>query len=519
VRRPDFSVSHYNILYDAISAFWSPIDTAAVMTEPIPQSQLKAILIDWNNTGRVAKAIVEKILDEIDEDLYKMDLTEEFIEHGVMGKAFQHWLSTRLSKRAVDELSAESRKRTLTFEDCQTVVQHYQAVQLAAQGAIQAASQPRDRNMWELSISVDVEKDPDELLKTRYLGRGGGLLMVGSTGIGKSTFAMQCAVLWALGRQAFGIEPNGVLKSLIIQAENDDVDMAEMFNGVCSALALEDSEKRTAGENIIVVREDATAGSDFFLKVVRPMLAKHTPQLLWIDPALAYLGGESKDQHDVGNFLRTLLNPLIRQFNCGAVVLHHTNKPPTGKDASSWSNSDFAYAGSGSAEWANWARAVLVLKAKGNAIFELMAAKRGGRIGWRAPDGETKLYSKYIAHSKVQGQLYWREANPSEMPGDVGTEQSDELIVLDLVPEDGDIAKNELLEDCQENGVPNRRAREGIKRLLAAKKLKEAVNPRATGAGERRISTIMVAPPQPEVAATSGPQEEPAGAVVVGENR
>jgi hypothetical protein len=511
-RRPDFSVNHYNVLYEAISSFWSPMGTTEVRKEPIPQSQLKAILIDWNNSGRVATATIQKILDEIDEDLYKMDLTEGIIEHGIMGKAFNHWLSTRLAKRLAAEISDKSKKTGLRLEDCQAVIDHYRSVQLETESGIGAASLPQDRNMYELSASVgDVEKDPDELLKSRYLGRGGGLLLVGPTGIGKSTIAMQCSVQWALGKAAFEIEPKDNLKSLIIQAENDDVDMVEMFNGVCEALEIKDTERENTGKNIIVAREDATAGSDFFLKVVRPMVEKHKPQLLWIDPALAFLGGESNSQKDVGNFLRTLLNPLIREFKCGAIVLHHTNKPPSGKDVSSWSNSDFAYAGGGSAEWANWARAVLVVKPiRGSPIFELMAAKRGGRIGWKAPDGQTKAYSRYIAHSKVKGQLYWRDADPGEIPGAGDPKETDERIVLDLVPtaEGETIEKKQLLKDCDDNSLKDKKARAAIKRLIAAKKLQEVL---IRGKSGRPGACIARVPQQPPPSAAGTPPEEPAG--------
>src|SRR5206468_2700274 len=83
-------------------------------------------------------------------------------------------------------------------------------------------------------------------------------------------------------------------------------------------------------------------------------------------------------------------NPLLREFNCAAVVVHHTNKPPTGKEKPDWSAGDFAYLGGGSAEWANWARAVLGLRSLGSHdVFELRAGKRGGRLGWKEEDGET----------------------------------------------------------------------------------------------------------------------------------
>lgn len=78
--------------------------------------------------------------------------------------------------------------------------------------------------------------DPAELLRNRFLCRGGGLLLVGPTGVGKSSLSMQAKILWALGRPAFGIVPARPLKSLLIQAENDDGDLAEMRDGVIKGL-------------------------------------------------------------------------------------------------------------------------------------------------------------------------------------------------------------------------------------------------------------------------------------------
>src|SRR6266496_1400301 len=69
--------------------------------------------------------------------------------------------------------------------------------------------------------------DASELIQSRYLCRGGSLLLCGATGIGKSSLALQLPMLWALGRGDFGLVPTSPLKTLIIQAENDDGDIAE----------------------------------------------------------------------------------------------------------------------------------------------------------------------------------------------------------------------------------------------------------------------------------------------------
>jgi hypothetical protein len=176
--------------------------------------------------------------------------------------------------------------------------------------------------------------DPNELLRTGYLCRGGGLLLAGPTGIGKSSFAIQCTILWALGRAAFGITPTRPLKSLLVQAENDEGDLAEMRDGVIAGLNLTEEEQQTAMANVIVVQENTRTGRAFFDNTVAPLLELHRPDLLWIDPALAYIGGDAMTQKDVGFFLRNLLNPLLSRFNCGGIIVHHTNKPGIGREKS-----------------------------------------------------------------------------------------------------------------------------------------------------------------------------------------
>jgi hypothetical protein len=91
---------------------------------------------------------------------------------------------------------------------------------------------------------------------------------------------MQCTILWALGRECFGITPARPLKSLLIQAENDDGDLAEMRDGVIAGLGVSAEGMKTACQNIFVVREDSRTSFDFVASVVHPLLAEHRPELL-----------------------------------------------------------------------------------------------------------------------------------------------------------------------------------------------------------------------------------------------
>ena len=297
------------------------------------------------------------------------------------------------------------------------------------------------------------DHDPDELLKHRYLCRGGILLLAGPTGVGKSSFSMQCMLLWAVGRGAFGIHPAGPLKSLLIQAENDDGDLAEMRDGVLAGLNMTEEERAAALANVIVCQEDTRTGRAFFEEVVKPLLTEHKPDLLWIDPVLAFLGGDTSSQKDVGAFLRNGLNPLLHEFNVGCVCIHHTNKPPSGKEKSTWQAGDLAYLGSGSSEWANAPRAILGIRSIGSHdVFELTAGKRGSRLNWR-DEADEKTYSLLIQHSKERGQICWLPASKEDLGlgGRPSGCSPDE--VLGLLSRDGLTAKEWQSEALEELNV------------------------------------------------------------------
>ncbi len=273
----------------------------------------------------------------------------------------------------------------------------------------EAAPPPALLNFYD--IPLPPENDPNELLKHRFLCRGGAMLLLGPTGIGKSAFAIQCAILWSLGREAFGIKPTRPLRILIVQAENDPGDMAEFREGILRGLGITAEDCKSSV--IQTAWEDSRTGEEFCTQVLKPLLEYGKFDLIIIDPALAYLGGDANQQKDVSAFLRNNLNPLLHRAGCGLVLVHHTNKPPQGEQKGGWQANEFAYLGSGSSDWANWARAALAVRSLGSYdYFELRAAKRGKRLRWTEDDFETPAYSKIIAHSSVG--ICWREVSQEE---------------------------------------------------------------------------------------------------------
>lgn len=257
--------------------------------------------------------------------------------------------------------------------------------------------------------------DPEELLKYRFLCRAGGLLVVGPTGIGKSSFVLQMLALLANGMPAFGIEPTRPLRSIYIQAENDDGDIAEIRDGIAKGLEFDETKRARFFERVIVHTENATTGRRFFDEVVIPLIISNPGlDLLVIDPALSFIGAEAGNQKSVGEFLREMLTPVLARHRMAAIVVHHTNKPPSGNQKPDWTTSEMAYLGSGSIEWANWARAILALQSTKTAgVFKLNAAKRGARLNWKN-DEENRVYHQLIKHFKSDKVICWLPASPED---------------------------------------------------------------------------------------------------------
>jgi len=345
----------------------------------------------------------------------------------------------------------------------------------------------------------DVEPDPTQtLLGHRFLCTKGGMVFLGPSGIGKSSASVQQDLLWGLGKPAFGINPARPLRILTIQAENDDGDLGEMVRGVSEALKLTDEEKAEVRERVLYASERARTGVVFLAEVVEPLLEKHRPDILRIDPLLAYLGADVNDAKETAAFLRNRLNPLLEKYNCAAIINHHIPKV-INRDTSKWRASDWMYAGAGSADVTNWARAILVIEpTHAPHVFKFIAAKRGGRIGWRTEDGDMK-YERLFCHDTAGG-LAWRDATPEDeleieikKPKKSGGDKTKEDL-YDLVPNEGTIPKNALVSRAQSFGMGFNRACGFIAELI--------------NAGELYVHKIKRPKTNPEIHISRSPQPD-----------
>lgn len=263
------------------------------------------------------------------------------------------------------------------------------------------------------------KEDNTTLLGDRWVCQGGQLLIVGQSGVGKSSLTVQASMFWALGLPFFGIKPKRKLKSLFIQAENDTGDMAEIVQGVMSYVVANAGMPQAQAvklltENITFARVTSQTGAEFIDVVGRLLDKKGDCDLVFGDPLLSYIGDDISQQSVASAFLRGLCNPIAFQRKFAWVWSHHTGKPQgDSKSRAHWNTNDFAYVGLGSSELTNWARAICVLQTtKEDGTFRLLLAKRGRRAGVVDEIGDATTQIG-LRHGQVG--LYWEPcALPTE---------------------------------------------------------------------------------------------------------
>jgi len=233
-------------------------------------------------------------------------------------------------------------------------------------------------------FNLPAKDDPSVLIGNRWLSRGDIFILASTSGMGKSSLSIQAALTWGLGLPLFGgFHPRQPLKSLIFQAEDGDGDIAEVRHSIEHAMKLTDEQKATVKSNVLIVTDRIHRGLGFRAEIIR-QLAIHKPDLVWINPLLAFIGGDVNDSTDVGLFIREQLNSLNEPPTFAYGIVHHTSKPPKERKERQWN--EVMYEMAGSAELTNASRAILALQAsETEGEFKLILAKRGIRAGLTKP--------------------------------------------------------------------------------------------------------------------------------------
>lgn len=271
--------------------------------------------------------------------------------------------------------------------------------------------------------SFDPSKDIG-LIGNRWLCRGGKLLLPSTSGAGKSTLLMQMLMLFALGQPFCGIKPARPLSSVIIGDENDEGDLAEMYQGILQYLKKSNPielDEEMLARNMKFWHCPAVSGDDF-VSAVENELKQNPRDIACIDPLVSFAGCNLGKQDDAGKFLRGGLSRIADEIGVIWFVIHHVPKPS--KEKGRVSISDLQYAGAGTYDLPGWARTVMVLVEAEPGLYRLVISKRSKRSGATHLDG-TPTNTLWLKHA--EDGIYWDQTDPPTTPerGSKGTKPND----------------------------------------------------------------------------------------------
>lgn len=290
------------------------------------------------------------------------------------------------------------------------------------------------RGMMEFA---ELPSDPNAVvLGERWLLRKSAACVFAPSGVGKSTFIARASTLWSLGEPAFDIKPSNPLRIVVFQAEDDDLDVREVAAGVKKLFRLSVNQCAQVNENVKVVRT-RKSGIEFFKDDVLPAIVAWKPDLIVINPVMAYTDCDVVKQDEAARFFRRTLGAILESFNIAAILVHHTPKP-TNTDLTKLNRYQEQYLAFGSSDLINWVRAALMIwPTQVEGVFEFRASKRGEKIGWKRPksgpnrpcedDDEdepvlvpafTRLFKHWTSSVKISGEdvevTAWVEPEPED---------------------------------------------------------------------------------------------------------
>jgi RecA-family ATPase len=251
-------------------------------------------------------------------------------------------------------------------------------------------------------LGYNVDEDTNCLIGDNWLKKGQSFILTGEPGHGKSSLVVKLCAEWSIGQAPLGLKPARPLKCLIIQAENDDGDLAEAIQDHLDYLSLGDDDLALIKKNL-VFRTCGTRIGENFATYLRQKIDQYRPDLVIADPLLTYAGCEVSRQSEITHFLRELIQPIINETGVILGFVHHNRKPAGQKPDKADESARAMNSMLGSVELAAWPREVISLTctSEEQKTFKLEFGKRANRTGLGR--------SITIRHAK--DRIGWEEVN------------------------------------------------------------------------------------------------------------
>ncbi len=194
-------------------------------------------------------------------------------------------------------------------------------------GLFRRHGKPREISPFEHPLDLCSLSEADEeipWLIDRLVARGDLTLITGLPDAGKSLLSCHAAYCLALGKPVLGrFAVPQPMKVVVLSADNPSrVDRLRLRR---LAAGLGCSPEDAAGNLFWFSHRDLTLEGTVFLEL-REFINLHRPDVLIIDTLGAVFPGDVCEGDAVRSFIRTVIRPLIDEFDIAVIVVHHRRK-------------------------------------------------------------------------------------------------------------------------------------------------------------------------------------------------
>ena len=315
----------------------------------------------------------------------------------------------------------------------------------ANQTEAEAPKSKRLRSLADFPAVIPEKDNLNILIKGRWLERGGSAFLVSTAGTGKSIWSIQFALSMMVAREFSGLNAWRPFKCWVVQSEDSDdrvsIDRDDIVEGLKNQCDIEAAETGVRKNYDWDAAVSGTIFADFtgltgaeFLKALEEELAMtktaDLPDVIILNPLLDFLGGDMCSQEVASAFLSggklngthtKGLRAILKRYAVGALIVHHTGKPPSENELKGWIKSAMPeYQAAGSSYITNWGRSfITMMKVPGmsNAVM-LTAGKNGGGLKWEIIGGAQRRFLVWSDAPSVAGdgsrRHFWAEPSEGE---------------------------------------------------------------------------------------------------------
>jgi AAA domain len=310
--------------------------------------------------------------------------------------------------------------------------------------------------------------EADILVGDGFLERSSAALLAGSSGIGKSSIAMQMGCCWSCGKPAFRLDPHCPRRIVMMQNEDSANDLVRQSE----SLRFLGLDQTVIEKNFWIETVRGKIGLSA-INVMRDLIVWHNADILILNPLTAYHDGDISQNKDNIRFLYGQLGALLDELKVGLFAFHHKGKPAKiGQGKAPPPQPDDVYFQVmydilGGSTLTNFFRGIITVSPLGDGqVFKFIVAKRFEESGW-------PLKSQMFKWDDDRSKRLWVPASSAEADNAAkkGHKTLDDLYAL--VPVVGTIPAEILENNAHEAGFVRREYRALLQEALEESTLDE----------------------------------------------